>query len=143
MSLLDTKKAMYRGKIVPDYYVDNEGYIYSTKRGYYHQMSMNISGNTPYPYVNLVIDGKSTRVAVHTIVCETFHKKPAPNILTKKEWNSIEKDIRDKLISYLTHADRFQVNHIDHDHTNHHPSNLEWVSQRENIEKYQTFSKAA
>ena len=138
-SLLDTKPAVYRGKIVEGYFVDNDGYIYTTKRGTYRKLSANISGNTPYPYVSLSIDGKQTKVAVHTIVCETFHKKPLPNILSKNQWNSIDKDVRNILLEYITHADRFQVNHIDHNHKNHNPSNLEWVTQRENIEKYQKF----
>ena len=141
--LLETRPVVYRGEIIEDYYVDDNGYIYSTKTGYYHKLSANISGNTPYPYVSLRINNKSVKVAVHTLVCETFHKKPLPNILTKKQWNSIDKDIREILIGYLTHADRYQVNHIDHNHRNHHPSNLEWVTQRENIEKYQKFSKAS
>ena len=137
------KPVVYRGEIVEGYFVNEEGYIYSNKRGYYHKLSANISGNTPYPYINIQIKNKSFKVAVHTLVCETFHKKPLPKILTKKQWNSIDKDIRDILLEYLTHADRFQVNHIDHNHKNHHPSNLEWVTQRENIEKYQVFSKSA
>lgn len=136
------KPAIYRGEELEDYYVDQDGDIWSTKRyGYPQTLSPTVSGNTEYPRVGLMIDGERKTIQVHSIVCETFHKKPFPDILNKKQWAAIDEEVREILIEHLTHADRFQVNHIDHNQRNYHPSNLEWVTQRENIQKYQKYSR--
>lgn len=139
------KPVVFRGEVVPGYYVNENGNIFSDKRGYLVEMTIGGYNDpwNPYPRVGLTIDGKSKTIMVHRLVCETFHEKPLPDILTKKEWETIAPEIRNKLIEHIQHADRYQVNHIDHDHNNFHPSNLEWVTAQENQQKYQQHKKAA
>ena len=74
---------------------------------------------------------------VHRLVCETYHKKPMPKELQNLNWNCVPDKERKILQDFVTHADRYQVNHIDHNHNNFHPSNLEWVTIKENQQKYQ------
>lgn len=138
------KPIIYRGKILEDYFVDKVGRIYSSKRGVPTLISIQ-KGDAwnPYPKVTIVLEGQRKTITVHRLVCETFHKKPLPNILSKKEWNSIDLELREKILEHIQHADRYQVNHIDHNHHNFHPSNLEWVTASENQQKYQQHKKAA
>lgn len=136
------KPVIYRGAIVPDYYVTFKGEIISTKRTTPKLLSATPGDKwNPYPKIGLVIDGKKKTVAIHRIVCETFHELPLPDILTQEEWAGISPEIRSKLLDYVSHADRYQVNHIDHDTDNYHPDNLEWVTVAENQQKYQEHVK--
>jgi hypothetical protein len=56
--------------------------------------------------VNLSRDGKNGHVLVHRLVAAAFHGQPRPDQVT---------------------------NHKDGDKTNNHASNLEWVTQAENV----------
>jgi len=144
MTSRNLKSIIFRGEVIEDYFVDDLGLIYSTKRGSLALLSVQRGDDwNPYPKVTIKVDGARKTVSVHRLVCETFHKKPLINILTEKEWNSIDKVIRDKLLEHIQHADRYQVNHIDHDRNNFHPSNLEWVTASENQQKFQEHRKAA
>lgn len=135
-------KIKFRDRTLYGYWMDNDGYIYSTMQGYrLKKLSINYSGE--YPSISLCIDNTRVSVNVHRLVCETFHKKPLAEILTTREWASIELSVRKKLLNYIQHADRYQVNHIDHDKQNFHPSNLEWVTVKENQQKYQEYRKKA
>lgn len=138
------KPLVYRGEVIPYYYIDENGYVYSTKRGYYHQLSVqNGDSYNPYPKVGITVNGKQKTINLHRLVCETYHPRPLPDLLTKKQWNSIDKEIRNIILEHIQHADRYQVNHIDHDHYNFHPSNLEWVTVTENQQKYQDHKRKA
>lgn len=134
---------VFRGETVTGYYLDKDGKLFSDKRGYITELTIGGYNDpyNPYPRVSLSVNGKIKTINIHRLVCETFHEKPMPDILTKKEWNSIPAKIRNKLIKHIQHADRYQVNHIDHDHHNFHPSNLEWVTAQENQQKYQEHKK--
>jgi hypothetical protein len=133
---------VYRGEIVDDYFLDKDGNVYSTKRGYYNMLSpQNGDKYNPYPKVNIRVNDCGKVLMIHRLVCETFHPKPLPDILTTEEWNQIPSEIKDKLIDHIQHADRYQVNHIDHDRYNYHPSNLEWVTVSENQQKYQEYKR--
>jgi exosome complex RNA-binding protein Csl4 len=135
---------VYRGKVLEDYFLDENGEIYSAKRGWKRKLSVQPGDNyNPYPKVGVTVDGKVRTLNVHRLVCETFHKKPLPEILSKAEWSKVPCSIKSKLIEHIQHADRYQVNHIDHDRNNYHPSNLEWVTTSENQQKYQEYKRAA
>lgn len=137
-SYVESRPVVYRGEVIEDYYVDQEGYIYSTKRGYFYKLSIQQGDSyNPYPKVSIKVKDKQKTVSVHRLVCESYHPRPLPNILSKKQWNSIEKEVRTIILEHIQHADRYQVNHIDHDINNFHPSNLEWVTVMENQQKYQ------
>jgi len=136
----ELRKVVFRGDTICGYWMDNEGYIYSTLRGNtLRKLSVNYSNE--YPGINLMIGFKKKTINLHRLVCETFHPKPLPNILTTREWASIDLTVRHKLLEYVQHADRYQVNHIDHNKENFHPSNLEWVTVKENQQKYQEHRK--
>jgi hypothetical protein len=134
---------IYRGKEIPDYFLDKDGKIYSTKRTNLHKMRISNYSDpfNPYPRVGLTLDGKLKTIMIHRLVCETFHQKPTPDILTEEQWLSMREDVRQIVLEYIEHADRWQVNHIDHDVNNFHPSNLEWVTISENQQKYQQHKK--
>jgi hypothetical protein len=145
MSYKNLKPVLFRGEVVPGYFIDPNGNIFSDKRGYLTELTVSNYNDqwNPYPRVGLTINGKNKTIMVHRLVCETFHKKPLPDILTKEEWDTIFPEIREKLIKHIQHADRYQVNHIDHNHHNYHPSNLEWVTAQENQQKYQKHKRKA
>ena len=113
------------------YFVDPDGNIWSDKSKEMRKLKPSATGNNPYPRLQLKINGKNKYVQVHRVVCETFHEFSAPKGVSKKDWKSSPDSIK-KLIKSLC-----QVNHIDHDHSNFHPSNLEWVTVKENSSKYQ------
>jgi HNH endonuclease len=143
MSSLPRIPVIYRGQVIHGYYFDEEGNIYSTKKRYVRKLTPhNKNVWCPYPKVSLSVEyGVKKTLMVHRLVCESFHEKPLPDVLTKQEWNQIPSDIRKKLLKHIQHADRYQVNHIDHDKNNYHPSNLEWVTTMENQQKYQEHKK--
>lgn len=125
------KPVRVKGEIVPDYWVSLDGRVFSTKRGYLHELSVSPpTKHCNYPKVNISVRGKMKTFMVHQLVCEAFHKFPAPTGITKAEWKATP--VRVQL--FIGH-NAFQVNHIDHDCNNFHPSNLEWVTPKENAEK--------
>ena len=121
---------VYNGVILRDYYLDQHGLPWSGKSGK-HLALLTISLSKKYPSVGLYINNKKKTINLHRIVCESFHNFPIPNGITKEEWKRTPKQVKHLL------KQSFQVNHIDHDPDNYHPSNLEWVSVRENSRKYQ------
>ena len=132
------KPILFKGIVAIGYFLDTEGNIYSNKKGSIRKLSVNKGDDyNPYPKIGLTLNGKKHTVNIHRLVCETFHKKPLPNILTEVEWEEIPFYQRKIILKYIQHADRYQVNHIDHNHNNYHPSNLEWVTASENQQKYQ------
>jgi hypothetical protein len=125
-------------EIIPEYFVSPDGDIWSTKGKTPRKLR---PGNTKtqnnYPKVVLCSNGVSKSYYVHRIVCTAYHKFPKPESVTKEEWNATPESVK-KLVELM-----YQVNHIDHDHYNHHPSNLEWVTVKENNKKYQDHSKTS
>jgi hypothetical protein len=138
------RQVIVRGQIVEGYYLDKNGDIYSNKSGDMKEKSVEPGRekySNPYPRVSLMIDKKAKTLNMHRVVCETFHKKPLPNILTEEQWSNVPSTERSIILEHIQHADRYQVNHIDHNRDNYHPSNLEWVTVSENQQKYQEHKK--
>lgn len=129
---------VFRGQIADGYFFDNSGNIYSDKRGSIKELAV-VKGckHNPYPKIGLRLKDKKQTINIHRLVCETFHEKPLPDILTEEQWSNVPVTERNIILEYIQHADRYQVNHIDHNHKNYHPSNLEWVTASENQQKYQ------
>lgn len=125
--------AVYGGKVLLDYFVDKDGEIWSSKRNKLCILKGYVNEDNRYPRVTLCIDGVYLKVLIHRVVCETFFKKPLPAGVTEKQWKKTLKVIRDHFDHY------WEVNHIDHNTKNYHPSNLEWVSCKENIDRYKVF----
>lgn len=87
----------------PNYYVSEEGKIYSCNQTIYLKPQINKNG---YCYVTLCKDGSKQNFYIHRLVAQAFIE------------NCDEKDF---------------VNHKDLDKTNNNLSNLEWVTHSENI----------
>lgn len=131
MNMKQLKPAIVDGSVVKDYFVCPEGNVWSCKRVNWRKLSPTVSGKSAYPKVKLSILGKMKTLYSHRVACESFHKFPTPEGVTKAEWK-ITPDKVKRLLGSL-----YQVNHIDHDHANFHPSNLEWVTVKQNSGKYQ------
>lgn len=131
---------IHKSKVVPGYYISENGDLYSTKRNVLSKLKVQPGDkHNPYPKYRITVDGKSTSVMAHRLVCETFHNKPIPDILTEEEWNKIPQKISRKLFKYFTTIVDYQVNHIDHNVNNFRSTNLEWVTPAQNQQKYQQF----
>lgn len=73
---------------------------------YYKERLMSLSTRARYPNVNLSRDGRIENFSIHRLVAQAFIPNP---------------------------KNKPYVNHIDGDTHNNHVSNLEWVTQSENI----------
>jgi hypothetical protein len=131
------KQAVFKGQMLYGYFLDKKGNIFSDKSpsGSMRRLSINVSGKSPYPAVGLYFDGKTRTIPLHQMVCETFHPFPKPSSITSTDWKKTPKSVK-RLVQ-----NNFQVNHIDHNNKNFHPSNLEWVDAKENVRKYQEHRK--
>jgi hypothetical protein len=127
------KAMIVDGKVAKDYWVDFDGVSWSTKSGVFKKLSFFITEK--YPKTVIRIDNKDKNIYAHRVVCETLHPFPIPEGIPLKDWKRTPVIVRDLL------KRQFQVNHIDHDHKNYHPSNLEWVSTKANSRKYQNHRK--
>ena len=98
------------------YYINSKGEVYSYKDGFRTRKGwrkLKPETISKYRYVNFVEPNKKkTRYAVHRLVAQYFCDGFSPNLV---------------------------VNHIDGDPSNNNSNNLEWVTQRVNVNKsYQT-----
>jgi len=129
-------QAEYRGSVLEGYYFrlyENEIRFMSHRSGYVTGLSWNVSGKSKYPKVGVTVDNWGTRktVHLHQIVAQTFHAYPIPDGVTESEWKRTPKSVRNHFDSQY-----WEANHIDHNHLNFHPDNLEWVSRGVNVDKY-------
>jgi predicted ABC-class ATPase len=91
-------------KDFPGYYITEDGRVFSTK--YNKLKELTKQENKGYWAIYLEKDRKQYRKSIHRLVAETYI--PNPDNLP-------------------------QVNHIDEDKKNNHISNLEWVTQQQNL----------
>ena len=139
---------IYNGKEIPGYGVCRKsGTLYSIKQKTGQLMIVKKAvyiGGHGYPENTLMVNGKSKTFLTHKVVHETLN----PNIrkvkmnsadlgFTEKEWKVTPKNVKIALLRRV-----LQVNHIDHNKENFNPKNLEWVTQKENIEKYHIHREA-
>lgn len=129
-------QAVYKGEPLHGYYFRlKEGKIqfFSNRRGSLKEMNTNVSGKSKYPKVCIVVNecGDRKTVHLHQIVAQTFHNYPLPDGVTEADWRRTPKSVK---LHFDAHY--WEANHIDHDHMNYHPSNLEWVSRGVNVDKY-------
>jgi hypothetical protein len=111
-----------------EYGVDSEtGDLYSKKYGRWKKIATHVSGKSPYP--KSVLNGKC--IVQHIAVHETLNPVlPVPPGIANKDWIRTPKSVK-KMLRHV-----WQVNHIDHCHTNSNPSNLEWTTQQQNVDAY-------
>jgi len=129
------KQVVYNGEVIDGYWIARNGKIWSDKQTVFKPLTEAIARKSPYPKVGLMYRGKIKSFYVHRLVCEAYHKFPKPNGVSKEVWDQTHETVKNLITSM------YQVNHIDHDHGNFHPDNLEWVTVQENAKKYQTHSK--
>ena len=132
-----TKLVVLNGKKLQDYFVDEDGFIWSMKHDDL-KLLVPTKGSTysKYPRISFSVDGVVKKCLYHRVVCETLHPFPKPNGITEKQWKSTPASVK-RLVTAS-----YQVNHIDHNPLNFHSSNLEWVSVKENSQKYQAHRRA-
>lgn len=128
--------AVCGGKTFHGYYVDIDGRIWSTKQNKFRTLNWFFNKGKQYPRIGLFYEDKVIKLLVHRIVCETFHEKPLPEGVSEEEWKRTPKSVKLHFEYY------WEVNHIDHVKTNFHPSNLEWVSRKQNVDRYKKFYAA-
>lgn len=149
---------VFRNEKLKEYIMDTNGLIYKIEKNQGHfidrnfqmkrycvvhlkqvSLSCNPKSKSPsdhYPKVHLTLGYKTyLTVRLHQIVAETWIPFNIPNGVTEKEWKRTPKSVQN-IVKERTH-----VNHKDHNKQNFHPSNLEWVSAKENAQKAQEHYK--
>jgi hypothetical protein len=148
------------------YYVDSNGGIWSSikpSRGDEIDCSGELRKLKPstnrrkehnYPSVNITCKEMFSEYTqnrrsfdVHRLVAETLVPKPIPQFpeIPEEDLRSMPEHARTALEkareAFVEVANNLAsclfVNHIDHDKTNFHPSNLEWVNAKQNAQAYQ------
>lgn len=128
---------IYNNEKFHSYGVHKEkGGIYSIKAGFWQPLAWCIGGNMKYPFTSIIADdGRKKSTSFHIATCETLKPIPIPSDISDEEWAAVPDNVKNLL------RKAFQVNHIDHCHTNFRPNNLEWVTGQENAAKYQIHRK--
>jgi hypothetical protein len=146
------KTVRYNNESFPDYVMCEEGNIYNKKTGKMLKPHYRAKGgnNPSYPNIGLMCDiavehpdgyylmvRKCRTIMVHIAVCDTYNrdKMPVPDGVTEKEWKRTPASVKKQM------RFAFQVNHKDHDQHNHHPSNLEYTTAKQNQAAYQEHRK--
>ena len=93
-------------KRIPGYMVSNFGNVLNTKTGRVFRGRVN--GQTGYPEINIIQNGKRKYYLVHRLVAEIFCNMPDD-------------------------GRQYEVNHIDGNRQNCHADNLEWITHAENL----------
>jgi hypothetical protein len=126
------------GKEARGYFVDKDGNIWSNRTGTLRVLRPSTSGKSGYPAVSLTLDWhhRPKTISVHKLVCEAYVKFKKPSDISKDDWDATPEAVRNHIKSL------YFVNHKDHDRTNFHPSNLEWVTPKGNAAAYQTHRKS-
>lgn len=110
------------------------GKVYSRKYGNWRPLKEKVSGQNPYPQIGIMVGDKRKTICVHVAVHETLNPKiPRPPGVSPKDWQKTPASVKG-----LT-RELFEVNHIDHNRLNFSPSNLEWTTAMQNVQKYQEF----
>jgi hypothetical protein len=118
--------AIDSGRILPGYYVCTiDGSFWSTKRNYLKIVTP-CGPASGYLSVYPRLDGATLTLQLHRIVAETLISFPRPKTISESDWALTPESVKAVVkLGYLVH-------HIDHDKHNFHPSNLEWVTAKEN-----------
>ena len=102
------------------------------KTGEWQPRKWAVGGNMKYPFCNVTENGKKKAMSFHIATQETLNPNlPVPQGINKTDWKKTPASVKSLLRKI------WQVNHIDHDHLNFNPKNLEWVTHSENVGAYQ------
>ena len=120
----------YRAKIVANYYVDpKSGDLYSNKQSTLKKLTPTLE-YSGYMKIGIHSPDVPRNQRVHRLVAETLIPFPCPEGISKADWKATPEAVKNLLCS------QYRVNHIDHDKSNYHPTNLEWVTARGNSLAY-------
>jgi hypothetical protein len=124
---------IYNQEEYHDYGVHRQtGDIYSKRSGTWRKMSFCVSGKSPYPQGYFSYNGNKKFIVQHIAVHETLNPTlPVPPGISDNDWQATPPSVK-KMLRHV-----WQVNHIDHCHTNYNPNNLEWTTAQQNVEAYQ------
>jgi hypothetical protein len=137
MKSVKFKTLRYNNEFFNDYVVSSDGEIFDTSYEPMRKVMINYPSKrhaSPYARANLRQNsGKRRTILVHIAVCDTWNRNsmPVPDGVNIKIWKTTHEDVKSAM-RFI-----FQVNHIDHDQHNHHPSNLEYTTAKQNQDKYQ------
>lgn len=124
----------YYDDVMPGYFMNKDGDVFVKNSNGTRMLQTRMSGQQTYPHITIKNQfGKRKSHAVHRLVAFTLVPFKPPGEIAKDEWEYICK--------YLPTTKKFieentQVNHIDADHENYHPTNLEWLSGKHNHKAY-------
>ena len=131
----DCKPLTIKGVAIPNYAVDPNGDIWSNKMGSWKKKKPTITpdngGTNGYAKSSVQFNGEAINIFFHKVSCEAYVPFNRPSELSEEEWNITPQRVKDHI------RDLYFVNHIDHDRSNYHPSNLEWVTSQDNAKAYQ------
>lgn len=114
------------------------GKVYSCKSGSWKPLAEKVSGQNPYPQVGISKGGKKKTICVHVAVHETLNPQiPKPPGVSLRDWQKTPSSVKGLA------RELFEVNHIDHNRLNFTPSNLEWTTAMQNVQRYQAFRTGA
>ena len=135
------KKIVVAGVELDDYFIEYKNKqvtIYSTRTKTIgiRKMSIPSHGKAKYPKIKFQHDGATINVDIHRVVAENLVTFPRPKNITEKDWNKTPENVKSVLKSV------YFVNHIDHDKYNCHPSNLEWVTPKQNVHAFHKHKKS-
>ena len=133
------KKIVVAGVELDDYFIEYKNKqvsIYSTKTVGIRKMSIPSYGKAKYPKIKFRHDGVTINVDTHRVIAENLVTFPRPQNITEKDWNKTPETVKSVLKSV------YFVNHIDHDKYNCHPSNLEWVTPKQNVHAFHKHKKS-
>ena len=134
-SSLPHYQAEYKGFTLDGYYFvleDDTIHLVSHLRGRAINLKPHVSGRSKYPKIGVRVGyGSYKTIHVHQIVAQTFHAFPIPDGVTASEWERTPESVKNHFSNHY-----WEANHIDHNHLNYHPDNLEWVSRGVNVDKY-------
>ncbi len=107
------------------------GNVFSSKFGTWRPLKWKVSGKSKYPQVGICNNGNAKTISVHVAVRETLKPNfPPPPGVSTKDWIRTPKSVKNIA------RELYEVNHIDHDVLNFKPSNLEWTTAIQNVQKY-------
>lgn len=121
-------------EVIENYYMDHDGNVYSKFNCNPKKLKPAYSltkRTNQYPYITIRINGSKKKVRMHRLVGYTLLSFTCPQDISAKDWARTPSAVKT-----LIFRNAMEVNHIDEDHLNFHPSNLEWVTRKGNLDAF-------
>ena len=134
---------VYNSEEFHEYGIDQDGNPWSSKSGRWCRLSVNYPDKnynpSAYARIGVSVDGNKKTLLLHKAVIETVgvKKYPIPEGISKDVWIATHPSVKEAMKKI------WQVNHKNGDVHDHHPSNLEYTTAKENQQHYQTSLRVA